>query len=286
LTEVEGWLQIPAPSNQDVIRLHRRAWLPETTARAALLLVHGLGEHSGRYGHVADVFTANGYAVHAVDHVGHGRSEGTRGHADAFDQYVDGVDALLAHVRERHPDRPLFLVGHSMGGLIAAHYLLCNQSAFAGCVLSGPLIRSDAEPPRLVLGINRLVAAIAPKIGMLALDATAVSRDPAVVERYTSDPLVHHGKVSARLVHELFVAMAGAIDRAADITLPLLILHGGADRLTSLSGSELLHERVGSQDKTLTVFPGLYHEIFNEPERDRILAEAHAWIEAHMPRNA
>lgn len=277
----EGWLaQGPDPA---ATRLHRRSWQPDGGVRAALLLVHGLGEHGGRYVHVAEFLTGSGFAVHALDLVGHGKSGGTPGHVERFAEYLDGVGELLAYVREQHPGVPVFLVGHSMGGLISALFLLRDQSSFAGCVLSGPLIRSDAEPPRPLLGINRLLSAIVPKLGMLSLDATAVSRDPAVVEKYLSDPLVHHGKISSRLVHEMFVAMYAITDRADAIRLPILIMHGEADRLTSPAGSELLYRKIGSTDKTLKIYPGLYHEIFNEPERDEVLAELRAWLEARLP---
>jgi len=286
LRQAEGWLYLSPAPVQSETRLYRRVWLPDGDVRAVLLVVHGLGEHCGRYVHVAESLTSHGFAVHALDLVGHGKSTGTPGHVDAFRQYLDGVAALLEYVREQHPDRPVFLVGHSMGGLISTLFLLQNQSAFAGCVLSGPLIRSDAEPPRLLLVINRLVSALLPKLGMLELDATAVSRDPAVVEKYIEDPLVHHGKISSRLVNELFVSMTTATERASEIRLPILILHGEADRLTSPAGSELLYDQLGSPDKTLRLLPGLYHEIYNEPEQDQVLDEVRNWLDAHVPDKA
>lgn len=286
MSERDGWLEIQPPAAAAPVRLYYREWLPAGAPRARLLLVHGLGEHIGRYEHVARFFTGHGFSVHAVDHEGHGKSGGTPGFVANFGHYLDGLSALLDHVRREGGDTPLFLVGHSMGGLISALFLLHHQQAFAGCVLSGPLVKSDAEPPRLVLLINRLLSKILPRLGVLRLDATAVSRDPVVVEKYLSDPLVFNGKVTTRLVDELFVATRQLVAEADEIRIPLLLLHGERDRLTSPEGSKLLHGLVSSTDKTLKHYPGLYHEIFNEPEQLEVLTDVLAWLDRHLPTAA
>jgi alpha-beta hydrolase superfamily lysophospholipase len=264
--------------------LFQQAWLPEQPATAALLLVHGFGEHSGRYAHVAAHFVAAGYAVYALDHDGHGNSPGTPGFVERFSRYTDGVAALLQHVREQQPGVPLFLVGHSLGGLISATFLLQHQQEFAGCVLSGPALASDAAPPAWLLAVNRVLAIMLPRLGMLKLDATAVSRDPEVVKRYLADPLVYKGKLTSRLINEMFKTMRVVTDGAPGVTLPMLIMHGEADTLVSPSGSEQLYELLGSTDKTLKIYPGLYHEIFNEPEQRQVLDDMLAWLEAHRTR--
>jgi len=284
LTDGEHWLQVDIAGGGTPVRLFRRSWAPAGPPRGTIILVHGLGEHSGRYEHVARRLTERGFSVHAIDHEGHGRSDGRRGHVDRFSHYLDGVEALLDAVREEEGDRPRFLLGHSMGGLVSALFLLRHAAEFEGCVLSGPLVTSDAEPPAPLMLLNRLLSVVAPRLGILKLDATAVSRDPDVVAAYIADPLVHSGKVTTRLVNELFVAAATLLDSANRIELPLLLLHGEADRLTSPEGSKRLHALLGSEDKTIRLYPGLYHEIFNEPEKDAVLDEALDWLERHLPR--
>jgi len=196
--------------------------------------------------------------------------------------YLDGVTALLQLAKSEHPELPLFLVGHSMGGLIAAAYLLEQQDAFRACVLSGPAIKTDQAPPAIVVALIRLIAALAPTAPLIKLDASGVSRDQQVVDAYMSDPLVHHGKLSARLLAEMSAAMKSTLARANEIRIPVLLMHGDADQLTAPSGSVELHEQLASNDKTLKMYPGLFHEIFNEPEQDAVLADMSNWLEAHL----
>lgn len=260
-----------------------QSWQPVEPPRAIVLLVHGLGEHSGRYRHVAAHLVERDVAVYAIDHSGHGRSQGVPGFVVRFEDYLDGVRSLFDRIRADHEHCPVFLVGHSMGGLISAVYLLDHQSDFTGCVLSGPALEVDSAPPGWVLSVNRLLARLVPKLGMLKLDPAGVSRDEAVVAAYISDPLVYKGKVSARLVAELFSNMQQVMANAGRIRLPILLLHGEADVLTSPKGSKSLYEGVSSTDKTLKVYPGLYHEIFNEPEQAEVLGDMSDWISAHLP---
>jgi alpha-beta hydrolase superfamily lysophospholipase len=282
LKHTDGWPELRHTSARGTSRLYRQSWFPEEPARAAILLVHGLGEHSSRYEYLATHCTARGFAVHTLDHYGHGRSEGLRGHVERFSVYLDGLRALRDDVRTRDADLPLFLLGHSMGGLIAATFLGEDQASFRGCVLSGPALKSDVEPPALVMAIVRFISLVAPTVPLIGLDPGGVSRDPAVVNAYVSDPLVHHGKATARLITELSSAMRAALAAASAIELPLLVMHGDADVLTSPAGSQALHDAAGSADKTLKLYPGLYHEIFNEPERDQVLGDMSAWLEAHL----
>lgn len=256
-----------------------RHWQPAQTPRAVVLLAHGLGEHSGRYQAFAEVLCGRGYAVVAPDHPGHGRSPGHRAHIAHFPAFFPPLDSLRASIARWYPDLPCFLVGHSMGGLIAASYLLQRQQAFAGAALSGAALGVAEKPPALMLWLNTLLAFIWPTAGALQLDATQVSRDPAVVQAYLDDPLVHSGKASARLVRELFREMSAVQARAGELTLPLLVMHGEADSMTDPGGSRRLHAAAGTDDKTLRLYPGLYHEIFNEPERLEVLADLVAWMD-------
>lgn len=257
-------------------------WEPDARPRALILLVHGAGEHCARYEHLACYLTDHGYAVAALDHPGHGRSGGTPGHVERFDDYLETLHAFHQQVVADFSGVPQILLGHSMGGLISSLYLLQHQEDFIGCILSGPAIKTDIEPGILQMYLIRFLSAVLPQAGVLQLDATGVSRDPAEVEKYVNDPLVFHGKMSARKVSELFKAMQHIQANAGKITLPMLLLHGGDDAMAAAEGSRFLHSRISSTDKTLKIYPGLYHEIFNEPEQEEVFADVLAWCNERM----
>ena len=264
------------------LEIYYQFWQPEAPPKALLLVVHGAGEHGARYAGVAAHVTQRGYAVAALDHPGHGRSQGTPGHIDDFQDYLQTLEPFHRIVQQAFPGLPTFLLGHSMGGLISSNYLLQHQAEFAGCILSGPAIKTDLHPGFFQMLMLRLLAVVTPQAGALQLDASGVSRDPAEVERYVNDPLVHHGKMSARKLRELFAGMSTIQARAGEITLPILILHGGEDVMASPEGSRFLHAAVSSTDKTLKIYPGLYHEIFNEPEREQVYTDMLSWCDAHL----
>jgi len=264
-------------------RNYWQAWLPDGTQRAALLLIHGLAEHSGRYANLVGHLVPRGYAVWAVDHTGHGKSAGQRGYIERFDRFLDPVKHLFDVIRRHQPDAPVFLAGHSMGGLIGAAFLLEHQDGLAGAILSGPAVKVPDNISPAVIFAGRMLSAVLPRAGILALDASGVSRDPEVVRAYVEDPLVHTGKTTARLGAEMLSAMRRVMGEAHRIRLPLLVLQGGADKLVDPDGARQLHARAGSADKTLKVYDGLYHEVYNEPERGRVLADVAAWLEARLP---
>lgn len=275
-------LVLPQGSVGAGAKLYWHSWLAQGGTRGAVLLVHGYAEHLGRYDHVAAALTAKGLAVYALDHWGHGKSDGTPGFVPAFSAYTDGVESLLAKVKAAHGDVPLFLLGHSMGGLISVLHLIDHQASYAGAILSGPAIVPAEEPSRLTIWISRLLSRLAPRLGVIQLDAEGVSRDPKVVAAYRADPLVYTGKIGARLATELFEAMARARDGAARVTLPMLLLHGSEDSLAAPQGSQFIEAHLGSRDKTLKIYPGLYHEIFNEPEQREVLRDVTDWLEGHL----
>ena len=274
---------LPPWKGGDGSSLNVTRWLPPGEPRGIVLLAHGYAEHAGRYGHVAARLVAAGYAVYAVDHWGHGKSSGTMGFVPAFSAYVDGMAALIDRVRDAWPGKPRLLLGHSMGGLIATLLLVGHQRDFAAAALSGPAIMPTEQPSRLTIWISRFLSRYFPRAGVLKLDPTGVSRDPAVVAAYLADPFVYNGKLSARLASEMFDAMARAREDAGVISLPLLIQHGADDRLTAPAGSQYLFDHVSSADKTLKIYPGLFHEIYNEPERDAVLDDLIGWFDAHIP---
>jgi alpha-beta hydrolase superfamily lysophospholipase len=243
-----------------------------------VVIAHGAGEHSGRYEHVGARLSAAGFATYALDHRGHGRSEGTRALIDRLDRAVADLRSFIALARSRHEGLRCFLLGHSMGGCISLQYTLAHQEEIDGLVLSGPMAALAAASPATLLGA-RVLSTIAPTLGVYDVEIEAVSRDPAVVEAYASDPLVHHGKIPARTVAELSAAIGRFPDRVATLTLPMLVMHGTADRILPLEGARMVATGASSDDVTLTLYEGLYHEILNEPEQGEVLDEIVAWLE-------
>ncbi len=262
------------------VRIFWQSWSPES-ARGIVVIVHGFGEHSDRYRHVAQHLVAAGYAVFALDHRGHGRSAGPRAVIDRLSYAVADIDQMVVRARDAHPGLPVFLLGHSMGGLLAVQYALQHQDRICGLLLSGALAALDAAPAPARL-LARLLSVIAPRAGLIALDASLVSRDPTVVSAYRADPLVHHGKLPARTVAELMAAGQRFPKRAPEIGVPTLIMYGSEDRLCPPSGSVMLAERIGAADTTVKRYEGLYHEILNEPEQETVLADACEWLDAHV----
>lgn len=256
-----------------------RGWPPPGTPRAVVVVAHGVGEHSGRYGPVALRWRDAGYAVYALDHRGHGRSDGPRAFVDRMAHAVADLGVAVEVACRRHPGAPPFLAGHSLGGAIALARALEEPGGLAGLILSAPAVSFDGAPAALRLAV-RALSAVAPRLPIHRIDVTAVSRDPDVVAAYRSDPLVHHGALPARTVAELLATAEGFPAALPDLRLPVLVMHGTADRLTSPAGSRLVHDRCGSPDRTLRLYEGLYHEVFNEPERDRVLGDVVDWLDA------
>ncbi len=263
------------------LELYYQCWLPFEPPRAVLAIVHGIGEHGGRYNHVVDRMVPCDIAVCAMDLRGHGQSPGKRGALERWDQYVEDVGAFLDAVRENYPDQPLFLMGHSMGGLICALYLEENQDGLAGAVLSAPLL-AQANVPGLLKRAVRIVARVAPGVGFGAtVDPSIISRDPAEVQRFVADPLIHR-QATARLGSELLRVLPLAHKRAGNVTLPLLIYHGDDDQLVPVSGSQRFSSAVASPDRVFRIYPGGYHELHNDLNRNQVLDMLHAWLERHI----
>jgi len=264
------------------LELYYQCWQPGGSPRAVLAITHGHGEHSGRYGNVVNWFVPRGYAVYAFDLRGHGRSAGPRGHVERWDEFREDVSAFLALVREREPGQTLFLVGHSMGGLIALEYVLHHPQGLAGVIVSGPLLSQPGISPFLIT-LSKVLSRLSPRLALkTGLDATALSRDPAVVEAYVNDPLVHSFG-TARLGTELARAIAWTQAHAPDLALPCLIVHGGDDRICPPEGSRLFFENVAFADKERQVYEGYYHEVYNDVGKEQVLAAVETWLERHLP---
>lgn len=262
--------------------IYYQGWLPDEDVKAVLLVIHGLGEHSGRYMNVVDHFVPLGYAVYGLDHIGHGKSEGMREFVDQFDDFTDTLTIFYRLVTEWQADKPIFILGHSMGGLITSYYLLDHQSDFKGAVISAPTVTVGDSVSQVTITMSKVLSRLAPKMGLLALEVDDLSRDPEVVQAYINDPLVFHGKTTARLGAELLSAMLRVTAEASNITLPIIIVQGAEDSLVDPSGAQMLYDLASSKDKTLKIYDGLYHEVFNEPERDMVLKDVENWLEIHL----
>ncbi len=265
----------------DGTRLLARRSLVDTPV-ATVFVVHGLGEHGGRYDHVTEHLNSAGMSVYLIDHRGHGRSTGTRGHVDHFDQYSEDLELLFKTASDDGQDNvPWFVVGHSMGGLIAVHLALRNQEKLAGLVLSGPLLGIAVDVPAIKAAVGRLLSRVLPRLTLAnELDARYISHDPAVVAAYENDPLVHD-RVSARWFTEMSAALDKAHERARDLELPLLLMHGTDDHLTDPQGSRRFVSAYGGTADS-EFLDGYYHEIFNEVEQQVPLSRMTKWLNDHL----
>lgn len=262
----------------DGLRLYLRR-SEVANARGEVLIAHGFGEHSGRYGALTDHLTSHNYLVTAYDHRGHGLSDGLPGHVESFDEYDDDLDKLIASVRARNQSRPLFLIGHSMGGLIALRYLARKSGTLAGAVISAPLIKVAVPVAAHKLMIARVGARIAPRFRLdNEINPAHLSRDPEVGRAYAADPLVNR-KVSTKWFAEATRAMEEVAKWAPQIKTPILVMHGTEDFLASANATKRLFENIGSSDKELVIYSGFYHELFNEPEKQQVFERVTEWIE-------
>ncbi|RME89855.1 MAG: alpha/beta hydrolase [Anaerolineae bacterium] len=266
---------------RDGLNLFVQEWAPDSKPRAVVCLVHGHGEHVGRYAHVAEALTAAGFALHGFDQRGHGRSEGARGHTPSYDALLDDIEDFLAQVAENQPNLPRFLYGHSMGGNLVINYALRRRPSLAGVIATGPWLRLAFEPPRLKVTLGMAMNRILPGFTQTSgLETAALSRDPDVVRAYENDPLVHD-KISARLFVSMYESGLWALEHAAEFPLPLLLMHGTADRLTSAQASEEFARRADER-VTLRLWEGWYHEIHNEPEKEEVFQVMVAWLSEHL----
>lgn len=259
------------------VSLFARQWRPEGEVKGVVCLVHGLGEHSGRYGHVAAVLTGAGYALLAIDLPGHGKTEGKRGHATSYDALLDIVGLLLEKGGELYPGLPRFLYGHSMGGNLVINYALRRRPALAGVVATSPWLGLANEPPAVLAGLVGLLSRVGPAMTIPnGLKVADLSRDLAVVKAYQDDPLVHD-RISLSLLKSMIESGKWAQERAADFPLPLLLMHGTADRITSAEMSGRFGR--AAANTTLKLWEGFYHETHNEPEQGEVLAMMVWWLE-------
>jgi alpha-beta hydrolase superfamily lysophospholipase len=263
------------------VTIHAKHWA-NSAPRAVLVHVHGQGEHSGRYDHVANFFGQHQIAMLAYDQQGFGQSTGARGHAPSLDAYLDDVAIALDQAATLYPNTPIILYGHSMGGNVVLNYLLRRKPTnLKACIATGPWIRLAFEAPAIKVWIGRLLRSIAPKLSLSTeLDTNQISRDKQVVAAYNADPLVHD-RVSAAAGIALIEGANWLDAYAGPAPCPLLIFHGGADALTSAPASKAFAGRI-TTPVLHKEWPGLYHEVHNEPEQGAVLAEMLAWVEQQL----
>lgn len=271
-----------ALTSADGVALVGRSWEPGTAPKAAMILVHGLKDHGRRYDGTARRLAGRGYAVYAFDLRGHGRSGGVRAWVRRFHDYMSDLKLVHAEVHRRHPTIPLFLFGHSMGGTISTLHSAEASPGVSGLVLSAAALRPGASVSRVTIAFTKFLGRIAPRAALFKTLNSDFSRDPRVVEAMNVDPLILQGPAPIRTAAELLRGMGEVSKKMARLDVPLLILHGTADRLTNPEGSRQLLERASSVDKTLKLYPGLYHDLLHEPEHEVVVSEIVQWLDSRV----
>lgn len=264
-------------------KLAWRAWRPSTQPRAVLVLAHGYAEHIGRYAHVAEYFTGRRYAVYGYDMAGHGLSEGRRGHITHFSDYLEDLRRFIAVAQTREPELPTFVVGHSQGGLIALAYGETNPPGLEGMVISAPGLELAMPVPGWKIGLGKILSKLVPTFSMSnGIPEEHLTRDSAVSGAYAqTDPLIVK-VASARWVTEFSQAQTDTLAAAHRFQLPCLIMHGSADRLINPDGTRKFFAAAGSEDKTLKIYEGYYHELFNEVGKEQVFADVAQWLDKHI----
>ena len=262
------------------ISIFVRSWLPETATRAVVVICHGVNSHGGQYIWAGEQLVAAGLAVYALDLRGRGRSDGERFYVEDVADYVSDVTATVKLAKSRHPGAPVFLLGHSAGGVVSSVYVLDNQAELAGFICESFAFQVPA--PGFALAAIKGISHIAPRLPVLKLKNEDFSRDPQAVEALNSDPLTAHEVQPAITVAALVRADERLREEFPRITLPLLIMHGTDDKATVCHGSQFFHQTAGSVDKTLKLYDGHYHDLLNDVGKDGVMGDIKAWIDAHL----
>lgn len=271
------WQEGVLPTH-DGAQVYHQHWRPHGQARAGLVLIHGFGEHSGRYANLVTALNQRGIAIYSMDNRGHGRTPGKRGFIHSWDELREDVRSLIQLTAVNEPGVPIFLMGHSLGGLIAFEYALHYPGGLRGLILSAPGLSAENLSP-LVLKISALLSRIWPSLGIPAgLNSTAISRDPAVVAAYQTDPLIH-SLTTPRLATEGIQAIRYVHRHAPELKLPLLMLHGDADRIVPSHATRSVFNTVTSSDKRYISYPGSYHEPHNDLDWQQVVTDVGDWIE-------
>ena len=264
------------------IALYSQYWLPEVPPRAVVALVHGIGEHSGRYMNVVDHIVSNQFGVFGYDLRGHGNSPGQRGHIDSWLEYRIDLLNFFKMIRAQQLGRPIFLMGHSMGALIALDFILSENEEIVGAIICGAPIDPVGLAKPYLVALARILSHIYPRFSIdLGLDHDALSRIPSVVRSYKEDPLVH-GKVSARWGTESLSAVESVKMQVENINIPILMIHGEADQINSAEGAKRFFDQIQVHDKEFICYPAGYHELHNDLDYEKMLSDLLDWINRHI----
>jgi lysophospholipase len=258
-------------------------WLPDGSPKAVFLFCHGATLHSGFYTNMAVHLTERGFAVYAPDLRGHGKSEGPRCYMARFEDYLLDLQQFVDQVKREQPGRKIFLGGHSMGSYIEGIYTCKHQDEIAGLMMaSAGTIGSTLGVPKVIIAMAGLVSAVAPRLGVNRLNVAGFSRDQAIVDAYINDPLVYHGRMPARWGAEMLKMLKELPSQMREVRIPVLIMHGTGDWWNMPDGSREVYNLIASSDKTLKLYDGLYHDIFNEPEKIKVMDDLVEWLQARL----
>jgi acylglycerol lipase len=258
------------------LKLYEQAWRPEKAPRAAVVLVHGLKDHSSRYRDMGVTFAHRGLALYTFDLRGHGYSAGVRDHIDSLDNAIADLEGFVKIVRDRQPGKPLFVLGQGFGASLAGVYAARTKTPLAGVILSAPPLRGDVKRSERVG--TRAAAIFGPRVHQLQIDLDKWSSDREVVEALKNDPLVYDGQPTASTAGEVLRASDEIQGKAGNLKAPLLVLFGSADVVASPERGRALHDHAAAADKTFQLYEGLYHDLFHEPRRDEVINDVVAWV--------
>jgi len=262
------------------VKIFIRSWLPEAKAKALLVLCHGLNAHSGYYGWAAEQLVGAGYAAYAPDLRGRGKSDGERFYVDTIEDYAGDVDLAVKLAQSRHPGLPVFLLGHSAGGVVSCIYVLDHPAELAGFICED--FAFQVPGPELALAVIKGLSHVAPHANVLKLHNENFSRDPEAVARMNADPLIANEVQPTQTIAALVRADERLKREFSRISLPLLILHGTEDKVTKPSGSQAFYDAAGSKDKTLKLYEGYYHDLLNDAGKETVMADILGWIAARL----
>jgi alpha-beta hydrolase superfamily lysophospholipase len=269
--------------NADGQKIFTRSWQPQQAGRGVVLIAHGLGEHSGRYEHVGQKLADAGYHAYALDHLGHGQSEGKRVQVRNHSDFIRDLRQFYDKVRQQHPDHKPYLLGHSMGSVISLQFTLNNPDTLKALIVTGTATDVGSTVSTALRSVVRFVVRVAPGMPVSPAldDPKRLTSDPEMQQKWHADPLVNRGATPASIATYIVETGEMIQNRASELKLPILIMHGEADQITPISGSRIVHQRAGSADKTLVTYPGMQHEIMNEVEREKVLGRILDWLSQH-----